>query len=112
MKVEAVEEGSGGHKHSRREISRVLAPGWMKSERGEESRGVGNWMDGETINHGAAGRSRGAGTQGTGGDYKKQLEMQIWAHGLLCDDCRLRFLNKFVSGGSLPVVLKSELISH
>lgn len=56
-------------------------PGWMKSEREEESRREGDWMDGETINHSAARRGRAGVTQGPGGDYKKRLDMQVWAHG-------------------------------
>lgn len=81
MKADAVEERIGGHKHSGREISRVLVPGWMKSEREEESRREGDWMDGETIDHSAARRGRAGVTQRPGGDYKKQLDMQVWAHG-------------------------------
>lgn len=33
-----------------REINRFLGFGWMKSERVEEFRRVGNWMDGGIIN--------------------------------------------------------------
>lgn len=63
------------HRLSGREINRFSGPGWMKSERVEESRRVGNWTDGGTINQDATGGSRVGEMKGSCRDYRRQLEM-------------------------------------
>lgn len=47
--------GANRCKYPGSEINRLSVPVWMKSERVEESRRVGNWMDSRTVNQDATG---------------------------------------------------------
>lgn len=85
-------------------------PGWMKSEKTEESRRTGTWMDGEAV-HQDAQEEAEQGREGSGADYRRRWKGWPGLTGpqAPCSASRLHSINTFISGDSSSVVLKSAV---